>query len=143
MEKCTQKRKPKKAKTFSFWLPYGFICSNFLVHPLENKSRWLKMFERGYFPFLYLKRKNWPSLITAWKRLLLKANVKTIMGYYDNFAACFGNKWNFMKWRSNCLKFFTKIEPFKVCDLPHSYIHLGVFQGLRMRLHVFNGQAWL
>ena len=65
------------------------------------------------------------------------------MGYYDNFAACFGNKWNFMKWRSNCLKFLTKIEPFKVCDLPRSYIDFGVCQDLRMQLHVFNGQAWL
>ena len=57
-----------------------------------------------YLPFLYLKRKTdiySPSLITAGKSLPINAKVKTIVQYYDNLAACFGNKLNFMKWKWN------------------------------------------
>ena len=56
---------------------------------------------RGKPTFIYL-----PSLITCWKHFLVKA--KTTIQYYDNLAVCFGNKWNFMKWRSDYLKMFDK-----------------------------------
>ena len=48
-----------------------------------------------------------PSLITPWKNLLVKAKVKT-MQYHDYLAACFDNKLNFMKWKSNYLKVLHK-----------------------------------
>ena len=39
--KCKRKRNLKNIKS-SFWLPIWFVWTNILVHPLANKSWWLK-----------------------------------------------------------------------------------------------------
>ena len=52
---------------------------------------------------------------TKWKPLFVWAKVKKIKRHYIfitlqhyNWVACFENKLNFMKWRSNYVKFFDK-----------------------------------
>ena len=47
------------------------------------------------------------------------------MQYYDNLAAWFQNKFNFVNWRST----FYKKKSYEVCDPPQAYFHLGMCQG--------------
>ena len=43
-DKCKQKKKTKKLWKSRFLLHVDFICTDFLVHQLVNKSRWVKFF---------------------------------------------------------------------------------------------------
>ena len=51
LEKYTQKRKQNL-------LHMDFICTDFLVHPLTNKSRRMTLVQRRYLPVLYSKKKT-------------------------------------------------------------------------------------
>ena len=73
---------------------------------------------RGKLTFIYS-----PSLVTAWKRLLIKAKVKNVI-QRDTLAACFKNKLNLIKMEIKLLKiFWLKTEPYEVCDLLHTYFN--------------------
>ena len=58
------------------------------------------------------------------------------MQYYDKLVACFHNKSNFMKWRSNFRNIFDKkTESYGVREFSQSYFLLGMCQGVILPLH--------
>ena len=123
--KCKRKRNLKNIKS-SFWLTIWFVWNNILVHPLANKSWWLK--GTIFCPYTWSRKLAFiysPKLITVWKHLLVKTRVEAIMQYYENLVASFENKLNFMKYRLKYLKNFDKKLILMICDLPHTYFHLG------------------
>ena len=90
------KKENQKTLKFQFLVAYGFLCTNKIVHPLVSKSKLMNLSKcvifcsytwREKLTFIYS-----PSLITAWKRLLVKAKLKAIMQYYENLVVCFENK---------------------------------------------------
>ena len=98
-----QKRKAKNVKTLVFWLHMDFISINILVHPLANKPWQIKVGKKGITLRSYIWRGKLtftysPSLSIAWKSLLMKAKVTTIVQYY-NLVACFDNNW--ILWNEN------------------------------------------
>ena len=82
------------------------------------------------------------SLIIRGKYLFVKAKVKTIMQHNNNLAACFKNKLNFLKWRSNDLKSLDKkTKPHELFDLLNAFFHVGPCQGVHVQSHASNNQA--